>query len=142
MQVFNYIFNVSSFYPTFGLHAVNFTKLFVQLKCDYDLQTIQEVELGKYRSGSPIMIIPVDDFVHYTFHICKPDSYSLENISGYLRRYSMPQLQRLDPTQQNLSLTIYTQENIQCQLGMKPQHTFKMRLQLLGHADRLIKFNI
>jgi hypothetical protein len=108
LRVFDYIFNVTSTFPTFGLHAVNFTRFFVKLKCDYDLQTLQEFDLGTYKSGNPTIQLPINDLVKYTFHICNPDSYQLEKISGYLYSNSMVQIQKLDPLKPDLTLTVFS----------------------------------
>jgi len=73
LREYNYIFNVSSWNLTLGDYARNFTKLHVELRCTYDLKIVAQIEINNYKSKEPMIRIPINEIINYTFPICKPD---------------------------------------------------------------------
>ena len=119
---YNYIFNVSSWNLTLGEYARNYTKFYVELRCTYDLLMVAQIEMNRYRSKDPMIIIPMKEIISYSFHICEPD-IMLINVNGYLRRYNMVSIKALDPSNpKEVSLNIYSDAYIQCTKGVNEKH--------------------
>ncbi len=52
---YNYLFNVSAWNLSLGEYARNYSKYYVQLSCLFDLSVVSDIDLGKYRSKSPMI---------------------------------------------------------------------------------------
>jgi hypothetical protein len=52
---YNYVFNVSAWNLSLGDYARNYSKYYVQLSCLFDLSVVSDIDLGKYRSKSPMI---------------------------------------------------------------------------------------
>ncbi len=77
----------------------------------------------------------------WSYGLCRPD-FELTDYWGYLRKYEMVSLKRLDPISENFSIVIFTPKKIKCQTNTKAEHYFLLKARLKQHKTRIVRFKV
>jgi hypothetical protein len=139
---------VRTFIPEKSDFAQNFTRLKVTLRCVYDLQNTyvlsgDSVDLGTYTSDKDALPVThsMDQIFTWSYRLCQP-TFQLIDSKGYLKKYNMLSLRRLDSTKETLSIVIHSPKTIQCQTNTKADHKFTLRSVIKKHPDRNVQFKV
>ena len=145
---FTYTYEVHTFIPEKSDFAQNFTRLKVTLRCFYDLQNLYKlsgdsVDLGTYTSKQDALPIThsMDQIFTWSYRLCQP-AFDFLDYKGYLKKYNMLSLRRLDSTKETLSIVIHTPKTIQCQTSTKAEHKFTLRSAIKEHSNRNVQFKV
>jgi len=117
-DVFRYTFEIMAFIPMMSDFAQNYTRVSLILRCNFDFQNAyvlhgDSVDLGIYKGKKDAIPLTrsMDDIYIWSYDLCRP-SFELADYSGYLRKYNMLSLQRLDSTSDTLSIVIHYPKEI------------------------------